>query len=90
VAVAIRLRIALSHLDICEALADHVFGHVLIIRPLLFFFFALHANGIMIVAGEDSFVMGAKFFMASSTFQRTKKYFLPVFHSSVPPFHYYI
>jgi hypothetical protein len=90
VAVAIRLRIALRHLDIDKALADHFFGHILIIRPPLFFLFAIHADGIVIVTGKDSFIVGFKFFMTAGAFQRTKKYFFPVFHYPVPPLYCYI
>jgi hypothetical protein len=58
-----------------------MFGHVSIVRPLLFRLFTGQANGLVIKDGQNSLVPGSQLRVASTAGNRTGQFMFPlVFH----------
>jgi hypothetical protein len=87
---AVASRISIRFVGCFHANCDHLFGHVLVIRSFFFFFFAIHANRLMIIDGQQPAVLILQRLPASPAIFGTCKLFFPIFLHFSPRFvHFY-
>jgi len=73
--------IAVHYFRFRQALADHIFRYLCVIRAIFFFPFACHTDRLVIVSRQDPLISLAQFDAAPFTLESAGKHFFPVvFH----------
>jgi hypothetical protein len=76
---AITGRISVRLVGFLHTGGNHLSGHVLIIRPLFFLFFARHTYRLMVIDGQQPAVLFVKGVSAAPAALGTGKLFFPIF-----------
>jgi hypothetical protein len=81
----IAFRVSIWLAGCSDALRDHAFGHVSVIRLFFFFFLAGHADRLMGVNRENSLIALVQFFAADSASLGTRQVLSPLIVHYGPP-----